>query len=412
MRPLLINLQKPSERETLENMRPLLQNLIRNKGLLFILLIATGTTFFYDGVVFQTYTRSTMTFFQKNRTDYCAVPFGYNDSAAFQHCSLLFQQNKIAHAPTLEPRIIFYVHVGKTGGTTLSSVLRANCELYSKSGAQKCISNFQRMQKNESKLSSMVQKAMHINGRPARFTTKRPGDKVTTFLFTVRNPITRAVSGFDMNNPKNSGGKHSNVTHFFYFKCFPTAQVLAEVLENSTSETDNLCYPLGKYTLQGGLGTTNVLRDAYQLKFNYGAFANLTIQKYPSKEIFVVRTEALWEDMADLEVALGGSHEQFENVKNIKEDYGSSKYSSKSRLTARGKQVLCCFLFRENEIFVELVQRAANLAESEKAQYIDRLYDDCGITSEGAALGVDLPTDFSWSDWVQRGKTCRSLNVV
>ena len=317
MRPLLINLQNPSERETLENMRPLLQNLIRNKGLLFILLIAAGTTFFYDGV-FQTYTRSTMTFFQKNRTDYCAVPFGYNDSAAFQHCSLLFQQNKIAHAPTLEPRIIFYVHVGKTGGTTLNSVLQSNCRLYSKSGAKKCISNFQRMQKNESKLSSMVEKTMHIKGRPAHFKPKRPGDKVTTFLFTVRNPITRAVSGFDMTNPKNERRKGSNVTNFFYFKCFPMAQVLAEVLENSTSETDNLCYPLGKNTLQGGLGTTNIAKDAYQLKFNYGAFTNLTIQKYPSKEIFVVRTEALWEDMADLEVALGGSHEQFENVKILK----------------------------------------------------------------------------------------------
>jgi len=313
------------------------------------------------------------------------------------------------------PRSIVYIHVGKTGGTTLEYVLRSSCEWYRDVRVKnKCFKErFSIQSKNESRLSHLVLNTVHIRGNNPAIRD------ASTFLITVRNPIARLVSSFDhdhVNNTRVIGGVLDR-RNSFYKRCFPTAQVLADVLE-SNNQTD-YCYQLGKKTVQGH-GNTVINTHLF---FNYENYAKMTTQKYPERELLVVRTEALWEDVTQLEVALGGSDQQFANLRSrVSSSFGSEKYpvfshgsekfSVRSQLSPRANQVICCFLFREIQVFVKLVQRATNLAESEKEKYTGLLYDDCGVPSKKTTTGNGYPIDFAWKKWATNGNICKSLNVV
>jgi Sulfotransferase family len=130
-------------------------------------------------------------------------------------------------------RSILYVHVGKTGGTSLDVALLSNCRWYHYSSSRKrCFDNFHKISNNsnittrggESVLSTLTNFTMHCR---AWNDFHRGVHHTTSFLFTVRNPIHRAVSAFDMGrnaNPSGAGGRRRKVR--FYEECFPTAEDL------------------------------------------------------------------------------------------------------------------------------------------------------------------------------------------
>jgi hypothetical protein len=103
-----------------------------------------------------------------------------------------------------KPAFIALVHVGKTGGSTIGAALaQANLDFWQ----------------------------IHGPDQVSHFTTSCH-DKYTHYIFTHRDPVTRAISAFnwqsyDSKGIKNAGG---DLYTKVYDECFPTANTFAEGL--------------------------------------------------------------------------------------------------------------------------------------------------------------------------------------
>lgn len=261
----------------------------------------------------------------------------------------------------------------------------------------------------ESHLSRHTIRTVHISTRGDDKIIIRNRQNVTSFLFTLRNPISRAVSAFGMDHPKNTPPTSARKWRdLFYGKCFPTVLDLASVLRAGRPKlvTDELnitvdCFKLGQDTLQG---KGHIMTNTHLCK-NYGSYYQLSTQQFPDREILVIRTEELWKDVKGLNLALNGTDKEMVNEGHV-HSHNSEKFKVRGNLTNEGKAAICCFLSDENKIYQDLLMRAANLHDLEKRQYLHRLYSDCGIVgTEETAMG-----NFSWSSWQRNG--CPSTHLV
>ncbi|KAL3914546.1 MAG: hypothetical protein SGILL_006063 [Bacillariaceae sp.] len=324
---------------------------------------------------------------------------------------------------TNSTRQIMYIHIGKTGGYTLDAALVSNCAWYGLVEPRKaCFDNFfHAQQKNvtwsssilevDSVLSYLTKATVHL---APRFHYDNFINTTTTFLFSIRNPISRAVSAFDMDHLLNndySGRKHirRSVTQF-YEKCFPTAEHLAQVLMMKKKNQTTTIVHGDNSTISGSSGgnvTTpakfqrrrsnrriqqeppdcrtlgwNILRGTHKgspithLKFNYNSYMNFTLDAFPDMEVMVVRTEHLWDDVANLDTFLGGTGKFVKAGHQF--DHGREKYLVKSKLSKDGKQEFCRALQDEIVIYRMLIDKAINLNTTEKEATLDVLREDCG----------------------------------
>jgi hypothetical protein len=311
-------------------------------------------------------------------------------------------------------RTILYLHVGKTGGATLDRILRASCEWHKSQGSKrKC---YQGLIGIEPVISHLTRRTIHVNLQPGDRQFAR--DNATTFLFTVRNPIARAVSAFNMLHLTNSKGRLNPYTkhlkRIFYDACFPTIEDLALVLMNKIHSNSSKivymqdfrnpsinntidCYNVGQKTLSG---KGHLMQNAH-LFYNFNFYARESTIKYPDKEVLIVRTEHLWDDIDSLNLALAETlvkygavynatilHDRnktaskltFSNLTEHIASHGSEGYKVKSGLSKEGKEILCCHLSEDNQVFEDIVRFAVNIGDDEKESYLNLLYDDCGIS--------------------------------
>jgi len=381
------------------------------------------------------------------------------------------------NATALGPRALYYIHVGKTGGTSLDKYLRSNCEWYGrKTSRRQCFTNFAGIkdpkQRKTMKMAEVMMKAEEVESdlskatiRSLHFRFKKIDEKkiikenVTSFFWTIRNPINRAVSSFDFEHLANTGHEDMEPTEFFwknifYTKCgFYTAQDLADALLKQPHPKDNFrvrtpevvkrgsrikgkvfsvnCRRLAERTLAGIdsplFKPRHLLND--HLSANYAFYTAITTDLFPEKEIFVVRTEELWNDISNLNrfLSSNGTSPIFQGddtgpdshraiASNHRFTHGSEGFKVKSRLTLEGKETFCCFLVNENQIYEDLMRRAVNLNDEEKSKYLNILYDECGIdkskTPNGNPdkdnSGNSSPTSFGWREWGVAG--CPTIN--
>ena len=334
---------------------------------------------------------------------------------------------------------IVYLHVDMTGGMNLNKVFRSNCEWFNDKKAGKDCFEFFIEGNNESLLSQLTKRTIHIRERNDDREWIR--DNTTTFIFTLRNPITRAVSAFNNDHPRNVPTRNGYAAHLrdiFYGKCFPTVEDLSIVLANKNDtkkvtvqdfrrkDINNTidCFKIGTNVLKGN---GHVLMNTH-LSLNYEFYTAFSTSRFPKKEVLVIRTEELWNDIEALNHALGGVIEnQTENIDDNKKtsslisnetvvndnkndtsslplshlgnvSHGSEKISVSSGLSKEGKAILCCYLSNENKLFEELVRCAVNLDKSEKESYLDQLYGDCGIPIKYRQQHGDRET-FDWTQW-------------
>ena len=69
----------------------------------------------------------------------------------------------------------------------------------------------------------------------------------------------------------------------------------------------------------------------------------------------------------------------FEKAMGHKYSHGSETYTVTSGLSKEGKEIICCHLSEDNQIFEDQVRKSVNLNKSEKEGYLNVLYADCGI---------------------------------
>ena len=180
-------------------------------------------------------------------------------------------------------RSIVYLHIRKTGGTTLDRIFRSNCEWYPSLSqlAKQCS---RALPSNNIILSQLIKKTIHateVNQEGEQLLEKHHAENesqrnlwndiivhnnnITSFLFTIRNPIDRAISAFNMQHIDNTPHwpkrfqKDQHLRVRFYRDCFPTVKDIANVLgqgrnsnnNNDIAQHDDDCYSLGYMALAG-----------------------------------------------------------------------------------------------------------------------------------------------------------------
>ena len=106
------------------------------------------------------------------------------------------------------------------------------------------------------------------------------------------------------------------------------------------------------------------------------------MEDHPNKELWVARTEYLWEDLQDVERLLGRRHQRHEHFHNV--THGSEGHKPQETLSLQDQQQLCCALKDEIDIYGKLLLQAINLQEDARRDSLDSLAKDCGATSWGS----------------------------
>lgn len=303
---------------------------------------------------------------------------------------------------------IALVHVGKAGGSSVSKNLRRGCHAWwaERYNNGVCPAAAREMA-NESEISKRVLAYWHVHPVPV--------ERYAEFIVMVRNPIERIISIFLATRPPASILKQSrsqastlnrsglsellgsrkpkgpprNALLAFqraFYSCFQTTNEFAEGSTSnpamSTHPNPN-CAELGWRTLRGEiqLGPTHFY-------FNFGfyarpilAFPTVGIGNCTAKKIYVIRTEAIWQDWQQINAMLGGGRAP---VPSTHERDGQQSFSHEYNRTVseRGLVNLCAGLAAEREVYTELIQQAANLGPWEKQLELIALAAMCrGTTS-------------------------------
>jgi hypothetical protein len=301
-----------------------------------------------------------------------------------------------------ESRSIAFVHLGKAGGVTVRSSTRLVCGVQKQS--MDCIDS--RFPSN-AVLSRQVKYYLHMYGY-------RPGqmEQATSYLIALRNPVDRLISSYRYSHPANCRGdlRGSRIRPYgcyleahaktpgrtewrVHTRCFPSAgmedfaqAVLSPYpypfnvshLSNQPLDfqeaTPAICRALAHRMVRG----VGPWRPNPHMYYNYDYYMERTVRLHPEKEVFGMRTEHEWEDLTDLDKAIGGTGIFREQGKH--ESHGSEAYLP-SPLTTEAYYKLCCVLEQEIAFYQELILRVQNFNDTVKQEALDSVRKKCGMGS-------------------------------
>ena len=268
--------------------------------------------------------------------------------------------------------------------------------------------------------------------------------EATTFVWTLRDPIERVISWFRYTNPANcipqpldvaapsvACNVNRSIMHrrnkwaVKFFNCFGTVNEFAmslnrprhdgsltngvaynvsysshhDAIETSVNSTSSgifasihpNCSKIGWRTILGQAPTSN------HLFYNHGHYWNETVAIYPDKEIWVIRTESLWNDIqqinqllsSEAEIPSSGAarHSTSGAWRNV--THGSEAYKQQdSYLSEWAIRALCCALDHEFRIYIRLIQNATNLLPHQKESTISTLLSRCNAWVEPGRVSM------------------------
>lgn len=360
------------------------------------------------------------------------------------------------------PRI-YFIHVGKAGGTTLTRALMldnttvngdnvaaravrctvskrgkvdpdGNIMLKIGVGWKDAASVCYKHPPGASELTRRTLGVFHMQGAP--YSNEEKAwllHNTNLFLFTLRDPIERLVSTYYYHRNQFTS-YYSLVSGFpqldkFYSRCFPKG---LDVMINDLRNGSNVeCLTMGVKFLLGKISDgeehsefnyeyywkyaldqrPNMTDGREHFKFNYEYYWNYALGQKPNRPVAVLRTEHLWEDVIHLDQVIGGTG-NFSNVEGFKFSHGSEKYSEQqgADIGTSNTVFLCCLISREIEFYQLLILKASNLSDKQKRESLYDLLNRCHIETPSENV---LKHPFSWRLFRQ-GEMCSDLlgNVV
>jgi hypothetical protein len=151
-----------------------------------------------------------------------------------------------------------------------------------------------------------------------------------------------------------------------------------DLSDSSTSNNTN-CSELAWSSIAGKIDLKNHGAFAHMV-FNFQYYTNKTIARFPSKEVLVVRTENLWQDLGDLDRLLGGDG-AFGHLRGSSVTHGSEHHKYNRSISESGAKLLCCALQDEIRVFRDLIDRATNLDKETKLKSSLQTVTRCGAES-------------------------------
>lgn len=285
--------------------------------------------------------------------------------------------------PSLQPiqnRTIMLVHIGKAAGSTL---LRSFYQAQWQSG-------------NKLQRTPVLLPICHMHA-----CTNKTLYKATTLLYVIRNPVDRMISAYKFSHPDNcityDQVRKMNITNDiwgchmpmyakqWYHECAPTLEQFAKSPFDASSST-SYC----RHSIRGMVsgGNERYRKQSTHAYFNYAHYRNVTIQRFESrldtdtvdkKEIFVLRTEHLWQDASTLDIQLNGTG-KYNTTASRNVTHGSETYHKHtSTLSKVGYERICCMLIDEINVFEDILYRGENLSMKDKIDTIRDVERKCGI---------------------------------
>jgi Sulfotransferase family len=303
-------------------------------------------------------------------------------------------------------RRIVFAHVGKAGGASLSNILKAYCRKRgNRDNMLDCLESLP-----PSVISNRVKYIVH-------FVIKddQPIQKADSFLFVMRNPVDRFLSWFHFVHPfgcRTSGMacgvkavylRGINPSLDLFVSCFPreidlvarvsnrqqrplqiakmeqkamAQQLLQSTRQMKAKNTSSQCLPLLHRLVRG----KPMGHFTGHLNSNLEWYANNTHYNYPNKPILIIRTNNMWEDVRQIDIAMGGAGD-FGKVDGKKETHNTLSADQRHQWTPEERKPLCCVLMREFEVYMDLLNKAINLTPEQIEETWQNDMNTCDASS-------------------------------
>lgn len=278
-------------------------------------------------------------------------------------------ENKRFKGITMPPRdsslhTAGFVHIGKTGGSTISTLLRNGCTSF--------VGGSCRNITHETVVSKYVEHYYHV---PDFW--RLPETKHEAFIISIRDPFDRSVSSLLYHHPRNAEVYQLRQTkkQLYYgplaYSCFPTLEDFAQLMEGSSI---NCNYPYHQRDVVAddctGLACAVLhgkVRLFSHLFFNYRNIVYTKLPMEPQRKIYVLRQEYLWDDWRQVNKLLGQTEEVVvprDSSKNLRNISGIALPVSRD-ISVDGRQKLCMALTTEFEAYFKLLVPALNIKQAE-----------------------------------------------
>ena len=262
-----------------------------------------------------------------------------------------------------------FVHVGKTAGSTISSLLTNGCHSWSRKPCRQVL--------NESYISKLTTyyhtpDYRKLNDRDYHF-----------YVFTLRDPLSRFLSAFTYMHPANgkpkAGAPHYKRQLKFFYPCFPTVESFASAIGDGLDVLDyvepiwnatifpkksDFCANLARASM------ASQVPEAEHIYLNTNKFVRYC-KSYDKASILVLRTEFLWQDWVSANELLGQPKPiaifSERVLRNVTKDTGQNPIVNKEVSTI-GRKRLCHALRQEYATYFEVLRRAVNLNNTERRQ--------------------------------------------
>jgi Sulfotransferase family len=268
------------------------------------------------------------------------------------------------------------IHTGKTGGSTISVLLRHGCHSFM---PHPCRTDEELP--HESMASKRIESYYHVPdfGR-------LPQSHHAFYVVMSRDPLDRMISAFVFDHVRNRYARNETVDPFKVQKyqdayvCFPTLQRFVDLLGDDPHHfsyphkqnwvSAESCPDLAKAAIHSRVKIYNHLYFSYQKLLSF-------VPTIHQQTLYAIRQEYLWPDWKSLNVVLGQTEPVYvpENdkdrmIRNVTQMEAAHAMPVTRELDAVGTVRLCQALRGEYRGYLWLLKRAKNLSPHDVDQSI------------------------------------------
>jgi len=324
-------------------------------------------------------------------------------------------------------RSLAFVHIGKSGGSTISLLLRNGC-IQAAEGetceAERWKKFPGKVGETETIASQRIQFYLHVSnvdsGKMAEYYSR-----ISSIVVVARDPLDRWISAFLSRHPDNLDGmrlrnraaslraqargqtppiwaqkrvfgidgvRNDQIHRVAYDGCYPNVQEFVDCATNDEPPSENDLYNtrimfMEKAKMHFEQVTLNcretckeiaaaTSRYIHHVRVNYEAY----LKELPSdKEVFVIRTKSLWQDWVKVNNLLGSPKDVAipDSINEGKVVNTQDKLPVRSNLSNEGRESLCKLLRNEYILYIDLLNRAVNLSDSDIKSALDDVHKNC-----------------------------------
>ena len=285
---------------------------------------------------------------------------------------------KSTRAPNLNGGAL--VHIGKTGGSTISVLLRNGCHSFM---PHPCRTNIT----HESVTSKLVQSYYHVPD----FGLLRDSNH-SFYIITSRDPFDRTVSAFVYDHIKNRYARNETVSEIKQskyeeaYRCFPS---LSQYVKYLGDKPDEFNYPHKRNWVNAD-SCSDLAKAAFHSRvviYNHLYFTMFFILKMiPALEkqtLYTIRQEYLWDDWKALNMELGQTEpvhipdNGMDRLRTVTVLEMEKKMPITRELSQHGRTILCNALRKEYQAYYYILIYAKNISPIDLEQSIARTKQNC-----------------------------------